>query len=195
MNAPVIAVVLSLLALAPAQAQPVKGGAIVAEQVEAVLTVLVVDPAKRQVVVRGPRGNVTTLDVPPEAQNLDQVKQGSKFKVKYVEAIALGIRKGGTASASAGESVRLAPKGANPGGVAVRAVQLAGVIEAIDLKDRYVAIRGPKGAILALKAADDVNLQELSAGDRIAVTYTEAVAMEMIPQAPAKKQTPAKTAK
>jgi hypothetical protein len=194
MRATTITAVLVLTCAAPAHAQPLKGGAIVAEQVEAVVTVLVVDQEKRQVVVRGPRGGVATLDVPKQAQNLDQVKQGAKFKVKYVEAVAVGVRKGGAAGAFQAEDVKLAPKGSNPGGIVVRTAQIAGVVDAIDYTNRYVAIRGPKGNILSLKAADDVKLQELSAGDRIAITYTQALAMEMIPQ-PSAKQPAAKAAK
>jgi hypothetical protein len=171
----------------PAHAQPLKGGAIAATQIDAVLTVLSVDQKARTVTVRGPKGGVTTIKVPPQAQNLDQVKQGSQFRVRYVEAIAIGIRKGGSPAAIATEDVRLAPKGGTPGGVVVRTQQLAGVVEAIDYTDRYIAVRGPKGNTIALKAAADVKLEGLSAGDRIAVTHTEALAMEMIPQAPAKK--------
>jgi len=184
----IAAILLYGLALAaPAGAQPLQSGTVVAQQVEAVLTVLSVDQKKREVVVRGPKGGVETLKVPPQAQNLDQVKQGSRFKVKYVEAIAVGIRKGGAPAATASEDVTLAPKGGNPGGVVVRTVHVAGVLDAIDYTNRYVAVRGPKGNTVALKVADDVKLEDLAAGDRIGLTYTQALAMEMIPLEPAKK--------
>ena len=187
MKSTAVAAALLVAFVMPAHAQPLKGGAIAASQIDAVLTVLAVDQKARTVTVRGPKGGVTTLKVPPQAQNLDQVKQGSQFRVRYVEAVAVGIRKGGAPAAIATEDVRLAPKGGTPGGVVVRTQQLAGVVEAIDYTNRYIAVRGPKGNTLSLKAADDVKLEGLSAGDRIAVTHTEALAMEMIPQAPAKK--------
>jgi len=191
----VLAAILSGAALAaPALAQSLKGASVVADQVEAVVTVLSVDPKARQVVVRGPRGNVATLTVPKEAQNLDKVKQGSRFKMKYVEAMALSIHKGGAPNATAAEDVTLAPKGGNPGGMIVHTAQISAVIDAIDYTNRYIAVRGPKQNTLALKAADDVKLDELNAGDRIALTYTRALAMEMIPQAPAQKPAPKKKA-
>jgi hypothetical protein len=145
------AVAAALLAafVMPAHAQPLKGGAIAASQIDAVLTVLAVDQKARTVTVRGP--------------------------------------KGGTPDAIVAEEVRLAPKGGTPGGVVVRTQQLAGVVDAVDYTDRYIALRGPKGNTLSLKVADGVKLEGLSAGDRVAVTHTEALAMEMIPQAPAKK--------
>jgi hypothetical protein len=169
-----------------APAQQLKGGAIVADQAEAVVTVVAVDQKKREVVVRGPRGNVATLTVPKEAQNLDQVKQGSKLKMHYVEAMAVSIHKGGAPAATASEDVTLAPKGANPGGMVVHTAQVSAVIDAIDYTNRYIAVRGPKNNTLAFKAADDVKLEDFSAGDRIALTYTRALAIDMIPQAPAK---------
>jgi len=73
--------------------------------------------------------------------------------------------------------------------------QVSGVIDAIDFTNRYVAIRGPGGNSVALKVADDVKLEALSAGDRIVVTYTEALAVEWVAQAPAKKEPSAKKAK
>jgi hypothetical protein len=114
--------------------------------------------------------------------------------MKYMEAMALSIHKGGAPNATASEDVTLAPKGGNPGGMVVHTAQISAVIDAIDYTNRYIAVRGPKQNTLALKAADDVKLEELNAGDRIALTYTRALAMEMIPQPAAEKPAPKKKA-
>ena len=185
-----IAVAISSLVLS-AQAQ-VKDSAMAVQEAEAVVTVTKVDKDARTVTFRGPRGNLGTLDVPKESQNLDQVKVGQQYKMKYVEAVAVDIRKGGVPSAAAAQEVKLAPKGAKPGGLVVRTVQLAGVIDAVDYNERYIAIRGPKGNVMPLKVGSDINMQELAAGDRISVTHTAALALEMVAQAPAKKKAPAK---
>jgi hypothetical protein len=185
MKRTVIAAVLSSVVFL-AQAQ-VKDRAVAVQETEAVVTVTKVDRETRTVTFRGPRGNLGTLTVPPESQNLDQVKPGQQFRMKYMEAVAVEIRKGGAPSASAQERVKLAPKGAKPGGVMVRTQQISGTVEAVDYKDRYLAVRGPKGNVVALKVAEDVKIDNLSAGDRISVTHTEALAVEMVAQAPAKK--------
>ena len=185
-----IAVAISSLVLS-AQAQ-VKDSAMAVQEAEAVVTVTKVDKEARTVTFRGPRGNLGTLDVPKESQNLDQVKVGQQYRMKYVEAVAVDIRKGGVPSAAAAQEVKLAPKGAKPGGLVVRTVQLAGVIDAVDYNERYIAIRGPKGNVMPLKVGSDINMQELAAGDRISVTHTAALAVEMVAQAPAKKKAPAK---
>ena len=185
-----IAVAISSLVLS-AQAQ-VKDSAMAVQEAEAVVTVTKVNKDARTVTFRGPRGNLGTLDVPKDSQNFDQVKVGQQYKMKYVEAVAVDIRKGGVPSAAAAQEVKLAPKGAKPGGLVVRTVQLAGVIDAVDYNERYIAIRGPKGNVMPLKVGSDINMQELAAGDRISVTHTAALAIEMVAQAPAKKKAPAK---
>ena len=181
-----VAVLFGVALICPVQAQ-VKDAAVVVDQTEAVVTVTKVDKEARKVTFRGPKGGVATLTVPKEAQNLDQVKPGQQYKLKYVEAVAVAISKGGKPAAAAAEEVKLAPKGAKPGGAVVRTVTLAGVIDAVDYTNRYVAVRGPKGNSVSLKVAADVPLDQLSAGDRISVTHTEALAIEMAAQAPAKK--------
>ena len=188
----VAAVVSSLAFVAHAQ---VKDRALAVQETEAVVTVTKVDQKARTVTFRGPKGNLATLAVPPESQNLDQVKPGQQYRIKYVESMIIEVRKGGKPSAGAGEAVKLAPKGAKPGGVVARTVQITGVVDAIDYTNRYVAVRGPKGNVLSAKVADDVKLEQFNAGDTIIVMYTEALAIEMAAQAPAKKQPEKKAAK
>jgi hypothetical protein len=178
MNRTCIAV-LALAFVCTANAQ-LKDAALAVEESEAVVTVTKVDQKKRTVSFRGPQGGVATLTVPAEAQNLDQVKPGQQYKMKYVESVAVAISKGGAPAATAGEEVKLAPKGAKPGGVIVRTTHLSGVVDAIDYTKRYVSVRGPKGNVVSLKVADDVPLDQLAAGDKISVTHTEALAIEMV---------------
>jgi hypothetical protein len=188
-----IAVALAISSLVlPALAQ-VKDSAMAVEETEAVVTVTKVDKEARAVTFRGPRGNLGTLDLPKESQNLDQVKVGQQYKLKYVEAVAVDIRKGGVASAAVAQEVKLAPKGAKPGGLMVRTVQLSGVIDAVDYKERYIAVRGPKGNVMPIKVGTEINMEQLAAGDRISVTHTAALALDMVAQAPA-KSAPAKKA-
>ncbi|HSA91323.1 MAG TPA: hypothetical protein VLF42_15645 [Burkholderiales bacterium] len=182
-----ILVALFGLAFVPAAQAQMKDAAVVVDETEAVVTVTKVDAKARKVTFRGPKGGVATLTVPKEAQNLDKVKPGQQYKLKYVEAVAVAIQKGGKPAAAAAEEVKLNPKGGKPGGTVVRTVHLAGVIDAVDYTNRYVAVRGPKGNTVSLKVAADVPLEQLSAGDRISVTHTEALAIEMAAQAPAKK--------
>ncbi|HZO04242.1 MAG TPA: hypothetical protein VFB93_23910 [Burkholderiales bacterium] len=162
--------------------------AVVTDQVEAVVTVTKVDPKARTVTVRGPRGNLHTLTVPKESQNLDQVKPGDRFKITYAEAAVVALTKGGEPAASVEENVELAPKGAKPGGYKVRTIKMSAVVDAIDYKNRYVALRGPKGNTLALPVSDEVkNLESVKVGDRLSIVFTQGLALEMVPEDKPKK--------
>src|SRR5262245_31557717 len=135
MTVRIAALACCLVFVQPAQAQ-VKDGAVVVDEIEAVVTVTKVDPKARTVTFRGPKGGIATLSVPPEAQNLDQVKPGQQYRLKYVEGVAVAISKGGKPNATAGEQVKLAPKGSKPGGAVVRAVQVSAVVDRLDLTNR-----------------------------------------------------------
>ena len=61
-----------------------------AREVTAIADVIGVDPKKSTITLKGPRGNVVTLDV----QNPDQfkvVKKGDQVDVTYTEALALSV--------------------------------------------------------------------------------------------------------
>jgi hypothetical protein len=155
----------AVLALSLAAAAQEKAAVTVA-QTEAVVKVIKIDRKARTVTFQGPRGRTETLTVPKEAQNFDRVKVGSSFKVRYVEAAAVALQRGGTASASADRTVRLAPKGGTPGGVVVNTATLTATVEAIDYANRQVALKGPKGNVLALRVADDLQgFNDVRVGD------------------------------
>src|SRR5262249_62286919 len=115
----------SVGSLAPSAIAQEKG-AVVVGQTEAVVTVIKIDRKARRVTFQGPRGNQVTMIVPQEAQNLDQVRVGSLFNVKYVEAVAVSLQRGGQPSVGGDQKVRLAPKGGEPRGGGVEHAEIRG---------------------------------------------------------------------
>jgi Cu/Ag efflux protein CusF len=155
--------------------------AVVTEPVEAVVTVTKVDAKARTVTIRGPAGNLHVLAVPEEAQNLDQVKPGDRFRMAYAEAMAVSVKKGaGKPEGAIEEMVSVAPKGAKPGGYKVRTFHVTGVVEAIDYKKRQVALRGPKGSASFPVSPEVKDLESVKVGDRVSIVYSQALALEMV---------------
>jgi len=169
---------------AVAQAQDSKPGAAVTEAVDAVVVVRGVNYQARTVTLQGPRGNLITMKVPDEAQNLDQVYAGAKFNVHYLQSVAVFISPvGGEPAAGKVSSMELAEKGATPAGVIVNVRQIQARVEAIDYNARTVVLMGPQGNLVELAVDERVQrLNEVKAGDIVVVRYTEAVAMKMIKQ-------------
>jgi len=167
----------------PAVAQD-KPGAVVADTVETVVTVRSVNHQSRTVTVQGPQGRLVTIKVPDEAQNLYQVYAGAKFKLRYVQAVAVGVLEPGEQpSADAANAMELAPKGATPGGVIVQVVQVSGRIEEIDYDKRTIVVRGPQGNLREFTVSDAVKrFDQLKVGDVVALRVTEGLAMQMIAQ-------------
>ena len=84
----VVPSLLFVFALAPFAVAQEKAGVVVTDSAEAIVTVVDVDREARVVTVRGPKGKMMTINVPEQAQNLDQVKPGSRFKVQYLSSVA-----------------------------------------------------------------------------------------------------------
>jgi hypothetical protein len=179
-----------ILALAlPAAAQT--GGAVVAkgpgvagaaETVELTATITAIDAATRSVTLKGPQGKELTLAVGPEAKNFAQLKVGDQVKVKYVEALTLELKKGSTAPVARTDTAGAgaAKPGARPGGMVGRQVTVMAEVVDLDPAKRMMTLRGPQRTV-ELKVSDPEQFKLIAKGDRVEVTYTEALALAVEP--------------
>lgn len=163
-------------------AQADKPGAVLTEMAEAVVVVREVDREARKVIIETPGGELVTMAVPPEAQNLDQVNVGSKFRVRYLQSVAVYISPvGGQPEAVEHTEVELAEKGATPGGVIVSVRQIQARVEEIDYAARTVVLTGPEGNRVKVTVDERVKrFAEVKSGDIVVVRYSEGLAMQMI---------------
>ncbi len=144
-------------------------------------TVEAIDVAKRLVTLKGPRGNVVTVTVDERVKNLPQVQVGDQVTVKYYEALALRVLAPGEAASSpsaTGAAATAAP-GQKPAGVGAREVTVTVTIEAIDSKASTVTFKGPEGNSRTVKAQDPKNLEKIKVGDKVEITYTEALGISV----------------
>ena len=145
-------------------------------------TVEAVDLEKRIVTLKGEQGNVFDLKVGEQAKNLPQVKVGDLVTVQYYESLAFEVTKPGQAvAAGATTGVASAKPGEKPAGVAAGQMTITATVEAIDAKHHYVTLKGPDGKAKEIKVKDPKNLVNVKVGDQVAITYTEALAIEVTP--------------
>jgi hypothetical protein len=179
-----------------AQAQPPQavvlaasapGQGVVAGKVTLTATVVAIDAATRTVTLKGGSGKVVDIVVPPEAKKFDQVKVGDLVTVEYARALTLALKKSGdgirgstSQTATAG-----APAGAVAGGAAARQVTILANVTAVNKKEGFVTLRGPKGNSFDLDVPDAGQLKLVKVGDQVEAVYTEAMAITVDP-APAK---------
>jgi ABC-type Fe3+-hydroxamate transport system substrate-binding protein len=185
----VLLVLVLLVGLAPVAAAQPKGsasktgkpGAVLADVIEWSGTVTAVDYTKRTVELKGPGGRVATVNA-KNARNLDQVKVGDTVKIRYMEELAIFVRKTDAApQAAEARAVELAPKGQKPAGLVTDTVEITANVEAIDYQTRAIALKGPLGNTRIFKVSDGVErFQEIKVGDQVVIRVTEAIALSVV---------------
>ena len=61
-----------------------------------------------------------------------------------------------------------------------RLVTVTATVEALDLNNRLVTLKGPKGNVVTFRVDEIVkNLPQVKVGDKLAITYTEALAISV----------------
>jgi hypothetical protein len=157
-------------------------GVVMADVVVINATVEAVDKDKRTVTLKGSGGRSVTLKVSPNAKNFDQIKVGDKVKGKFLDAVALFVRKSGTPpDAAEMQAVSVAPRGKKPMAMAVDTVEISAKVEKIDYKKRLITLKGPEGNTRTIKVDPRVKrLSEIKVGDDIVLRHTEAMAIEVV---------------
>jgi hypothetical protein len=165
----------------PSATAPSKPGAVLVETATFKAKVDAVDQEKRLVTLTGPRGNTVTVKAGPEVRNLAQVKPGDELTVRYLESVALFVRKSSEPpAATETQTVEVAPKGQKPAGLIVNTVEVTGTVEAVDLAKRTVTLKGPEGKSRTIKVDSSVKrLAEVKKGDQVVARPTEALALSV----------------
>ena len=137
------------------------------------------------VTLKGPRGGTLTLEVRDKAK-LDAINVGDPVVATYIEAVGFQARKassGAPGSASPGVTAQTARvtsrPGETPAGAIGREITVTTTITAIDKKAQTIAIKGPSGDSETIKARDPKNLEAVTVGDLVDVTYTQALAISL----------------
>lgn len=178
-----------VLAQAPAaqggtMAATAPGKGVAANVVEITASVQAVNKATREVTIKGPRGHVETVTAGPEVKNFDQIKVGDKVALRYMEALSLELKKGGTAPVARTDSAMgaTAKPGEKPAAGIGHQIHVTANVVAVDAATQTVSLKGPKQTV-DLHVADPEQFKLVKVGDQVEATYTEAVALSVEPVA------------
>jgi plasmid maintenance system killer protein len=143
-------------------------------------TVEAIDLKTRVVTLKGKDGSVVDLKVSEEVKNLAQVKVGDQVTAKYYESIAVELLDPGTSmQVGTSDSVAKAKLGERPAGIEANVISAVVNIEAIDSKKNIATLKGPEGKIIDVKIRDPQKWKSAKVGDKVRITYTEALAVEV----------------
>ncbi len=112
--------------------------------VENAATVASVDRANRYVALKGPEGNMVTIQAGPAVKNLDKVKAGDQVDVKYYQAMAVDVVAPGTEGGTVTRRVTAEP-GMAPAGAVARQQTRTVKILVVDPYKKAIAFRDEQG--------------------------------------------------
>lgn len=172
------AALISLFSLTNAQAQEVKGAAVVSSET-VTATVTKINQATREVTIKTSDGKEHSFIAGDQVKNLAQVKKGDIITAVYTEEIAYQVKAHGTSGVQGAAAVASAKPGEMPAGIAAKQVTVTVQITAIDPAVPAVTFKGPQGNTETIKVKDPKKLVGVKVGDMVDITYTESLAVKV----------------
>jgi hypothetical protein len=148
-------------------------------------TVTAIDQATRHVTIQGEHGPVT-IQVGPDVKNFNNLKVGDRVNISYYQGIAAQIVKGGKKVSDPAVSTFSTgtPAGMRPSGQVGASATVTAKIQDVNLPTNTVAFTDSDGMthIVQVKTPEMQSfIRDLKRGDIVQVTFTDSVAVEVLP--------------
>jgi hypothetical protein len=130
-----------------------------------------------------PGDNFVDLILGDDVKNLSQVRFGDQVTVQYIEAVSVDLFRAGEVEPGVGVTVAAAnaPPGARPAAAKGIEKSITAVIEGVDKENDLVALRMPDGIYKIVKVSNPANLDKVSVGDKVRISFTRAWAISVTP--------------
>lgn len=156
------------------------------ERTDLTATVEAIDRDTRMVSLVGTEGRKATVYAGPDVRNFDQINVGDEVMVSFYAAIGAEVTEpeGATEGVKQEGAMLRAAEGARPAGAVAEMLTTTVVIESVDTSLNTVSFRRPDGLTRVLAIEDpkaQAFIRQLKRGDRVKVTYMEAVAVSVRP--------------
>jgi Cu/Ag efflux protein CusF len=137
-----------------------------------------IDHSARVVTLKGADGTTTDIVCGPEVKRFDALKVGDKVTFTYRESVVSAIKPAGAAATPANAAVTRTP-GSKPGATIAQQQSAIVTIDAIDPKVPSVTVKSSDGRKMSFKVENKKNIEGYKAGDRVEITYTQALAISV----------------
>ena len=148
--------------------------------VEVTGNVEAVNSESREVMVRTGEGRYFTATLGPQVRNFDQIQTGDTVRIVLAESVVAemaAVDDRGDATGAA--MMARAPEGARPGAVVGEQVSMVVTIDGVDPESDRVTFTTPDELTHSVVVRPEMRdfAMDLEPGDRVRVTFTEAVAI------------------
>ena len=144
-------------------------------------TVEAIDSAKRELTLKGPKGNYVVMECPDSVKRFNEIKVGDKITVKYMEALVLEVHKADSAAklGTTGTMGVERMKSEKPAATVSRQITATVAVVSVDMAAPSITVKTAEGNTLSFRVKDKKKLEGVHPGDKLVVTYSEAVAMSV----------------
>jgi len=144
-------------------------------------TIEAIKPDTRELTVKVD-GQLHTFAVEKDVKRFNELKVGDKLTAAYHEAVLMEVRKPGAPKPRAeggGDTMRVPGKGEKPSGALLKQSVKSFEIKAIDKSVPAVTVLTEDGETVKMKVEHPERLEGVKVGDKVDVTYTEAVILQI----------------
>jgi len=139
-----------------------------------------IDYEAREFTLSGPLGNIVTLTAGSQIKRFNQFKEGDKVSAVYSTMTRAEFRDPTPEELKNPlvilDDERRVGEKSDPEAVAGRIIRAVVWVKQVSLPTSSVTIKGPRGKYLTLPVEDQKLLNELEVGERVVLTYAEAIA-------------------
>ncbi|HEY7288651.1 MAG TPA: hypothetical protein VH583_02355 [Vicinamibacterales bacterium] len=160
----------AIVATPIAAQKAVKQGGTVSESA----TIEAIDHTTRMISLKDSKGEVADVYVGPEVKRFNELKVGDVVTFSYHESVVYQIRQPGQPAPSPSAAVTPST-GAKPGATIAQQHTASVTVTAIDVNVPSITVKTAEGHTISARVEDKKNLEGVKVGDKVDVTYTQAV--------------------
>ena len=167
---------LSIPGLAAGQSKTLPGDMVtVKAKVEAI------ESESRTINLRMDDGRIETIVAPDEMKTFSQIKVGDVVTAKYYDTITFRKKEPGEKDVNSGAYAETPSATGKPAGTVAKQRTITATVTAIDMKIPSISLKGPKDWAYSSKVRDKDALAKLKVGDKLDITWTEALLVSVVP--------------
>ena len=146
-----------------------------------------IDATTRTLTVKGPKGNYVPITVPRSMERFSEVKVGDTITARYYDNIVIRLKPADEPAVDTASDAITRSSDANRAGTAAVQRTITAAIVAIDNSVPSITFKAEKlDWTYSSRVADKAALAKVKVGDRVDITWTEALTVSVT--SPAKKQ-------
>jgi hypothetical protein len=144
-------------------------------------TVEAIEASSRTVTLKKPDGTYVSVVAGPEVKRFSELKLGDTVNAKYYDNVVIRLKKPGEPDMNTAAKATTPSGQASPGGTKATQRTITATITAIDPAMPSITFTGPNGWKYSSKVEDKEALAKVKVGDKVDITWTEALLISVEP--------------